>query len=116
LKIETSQIERNEEAYLTRLPRTGGALTRPDLYVVARFLDIMYKNGSPMKRTNIQLRLGLNYPKFTEYLEWLIDRQLLARTVDEEENCVKIGLTPKGLESYHRLVDWIRETVQGIKI
>jgi hypothetical protein len=25
-------------------------------------------------------------------------------------------LTPKGIESYHRLVDWIKETLDGVKI
>jgi hypothetical protein len=25
-------------------------------------------------------------------------------------------LTPKGIDSYHRLVDWIKETLDGVKI
>jgi hypothetical protein len=27
-----------------------------------------------------------------------------------------VKLTPKGVDSYHRLVDWIRETLDGVKI
>ncbi|MEM2941130.1 MAG: hypothetical protein QW304_06245 [Thermoproteota archaeon] len=42
---------------------------KPDLYVVARFLDVLYTNGNPMKKTNLQMLVGLNYPRFMEYLE-----------------------------------------------
>jgi NADPH:quinone reductase-like Zn-dependent oxidoreductase len=28
----------------------------------------------------------------------------------------RIKLTPKGIDSYHRLVDWIKETLDGVKI
>jgi predicted transcriptional regulator len=91
-------------------------MEKPDLYVVARFLDILYRSDSPMKRTNIQMRLGLNYPRFTEYLDWLLAHQLVVKTPEEEEGSERFVLTPKGLESYHRLVDWIKEIMSGIQI
>jgi predicted transcriptional regulator len=91
-------------------------LEKPDLYVVARFLDIMYSNGSGMKKTNIQMLLGLNYPRFMEYLEWLRDHGLVIDVIDEEEKVERVKLTPKGVDSYHRLVDWIKETLDGVKI
>jgi len=90
-------------------------LEKPDLYVVARFLDIMYGNGSAMKKTNIQMLLGLNYPRFMEYLEWLLKHGLVAQSLDEEK-AERIMLTPKGIDSYHKLVDWIKETLDGVKI
>ncbi len=90
-------------------------MEKPDLYVVARFLEILYSEGSAMKRTNIQMLLGLNYPRFTEYLEWLLQHQLVARTTDEE-NVERISLTSKGISAYHRLVVWIKETMEGIRI
>jgi len=83
--------------------------------VVARFLDIMYRNGSAMKKTNIQMLLGVNYPRFIEYLDWLLKHDLVAEGVDEEKT-ERIMLTPKGIDSYHRLVDWIKETLDGVKI
>jgi predicted transcriptional regulator len=91
-------------------------LEKPDLYVVARFLDIMYRNGSAMKKTNIQMLLGVNYPRFMEYLEWLLKHDLVSEGFDEEDKSEKIRLTPKGIDSYHRLVDWIKETLEGVKI
>jgi len=90
-------------------------LDKPDLYVVARFLDIMYRNGPAMKKTNIQMLLGVNYPRFMEYLEWLLKHGLASETIDEEKN-ERIVLTPKGIDSYHRLVDWIKDTLEGVKI
>ena len=90
-------------------------MEKPDLYVVARFLDIMYKNGPAMKKTNIQMLLGINYPRFMEYLDWLLKHDLVAEIVDENK-LEKILLTPKGYDSYHRLVDWIKETLDGVKI
>ena len=90
-------------------------MEKPDLYVVARFLDIMYTNGSGMKKTNIQMLLGVRYPRFKEYLEWLLERKMVEDTLDEEK-AERIKLTPKGIESYHTLVDWIKETLDGVKI
>ena len=88
-------------------------MERPELYVVARFLDILYSNGQPMKKTNIQMRVGLNYSRFTDYLDWLLARGLVQKADDQQGELY--GLSPKGIDSYHRLVDWIRDTAQGMK-
>lgn len=90
-------------------------MEKPDLYVVARFLDIMYRNGSGMKKTNIQMLLGVNYPRFMEYLDWLLKHDLVQEKIDEDKT-ERIMLTPKGIDSYHRLVDWIKETLNGVKL
>lgn len=90
-------------------------MEKPDLYVVARFLDIMFTNGSGMKKTNIQMLLGVNYPRFIEYLEWLLKHKLVAANFDEEKT-EWIKLTPKGIDSYHRLVEWIKETLDIVKL
>jgi len=90
-------------------------LDKPDLYVVARFLDIMYRNGPALKKTNIQMLLGLNYGRFIEYLDWLLKRQLVAEKVDEEEG-ERIVLTPKGIDAYNTVVEWIKEMLDGVKI
>jgi predicted transcriptional regulator len=89
-------------------------LERPDLYVVARFLDVLYGNGQPMKKTNIQMRVGLNYARFSQYLEWLQAHGMVQRMGDPQGD--QYGLSPKGVEAYHSLVDWIRDTLQGMKI
>lgn len=92
-------------------------MDKPDLYVVARFLDIMHRNGSPMKRTNIQMSLGVNYPRFTEYLDWLLAHGLVNEVFDEEERGAgRIALAPKGIEAHQRLVEWIKDTIEDVKL
>ena len=88
-------------------------MDRPDLYVVARFLDVLYGNGQPMKKTNIQMRVGLNYARFSQYLEWLLAHGLVQLAAGQEGD--RYELSPKGIESYHILVDWIRGTLHGMK-
>ncbi len=58
-------------------------LERPDLYVLARFLDSLQSKGQPMKKTNLQMKVGLNYPRFIEYLEWLVSHGLVQQKVED---------------------------------
>ena len=83
---------------------------------MGRFLDIIYKNGSGMKKTNIQMSLRLTYPRFKEYLQWMLEHQLVSEIRDEEEKSERIALTPKGIDSYRRLVDWINDTLGVVKL
>jgi predicted transcriptional regulator len=89
-------------------------MERPDLYVLARFLDVLYESGAPMKKTNLQMRVGLNYPRFMEYLEWTASHGLVQ--MKNEEGAEVYSLSQQGLDAYHRLVTWIRETMRGMKI
>jgi predicted transcriptional regulator len=91
------------------------SLEKPDLYVVARFLDVLYTNGNPMRKTNLQMLVGLSYPRFMEYLEWLLHHGLVI-IVKDEEGVERVALSSKGFESHHRLVEWIRDLMRNIKI
>ena len=75
----------------------------------------MYRNGSSMKKTNIQMLVGIRYPRFIEYLEWLLKHEFVAESLDEEKAKIII-LTPKGIDSYHKLVALIKETFDVAKI
>ncbi len=89
-------------------------MERPDLYVLARFLDTLYSNGQAMKKTNLQMRVGLNYPRFMEYLEWMVSHGLLQRK--DEDGAELYSLSQQGLDAHHRLVAWIRDTMKGMRI
>ncbi len=69
-----------------------------------------------MRRTNIQMLLGLNYTRFLEYFEWMMKHELVAETTDDDERPERIVLTPKGIDSYHTIVTWIKGTLEGVKI
>ncbi len=89
-------------------------LERPDLYVLARFLDILYLNRR-LKKTNLQMRVGLNYPRFKEYLDWMTSHGLVEQSVDEDGTEL-YGLSMQGVDAHRRLVAWIRETMKGMRI
>lgn len=91
------------------------AVERPDLYVLARFLDKLYDNHLPMKKTNLQMRVGLNYPRFMEYLEWMVSHGFVQQQTDENGTEV-YSLSMQGVDAHRRLVAWIRETMKGMRI
>ena len=83
---------------------------RPDLYVVARLLERLWREDAPMLKTRLQVGANVNYDVFTRYLSWLLARSLvvLENSPDGHE---RVALTPKGYESYRKLVQWINELV-----
>jgi predicted transcriptional regulator len=87
-------------------------LDRPDLYVVARLLERLWRQDAPVVKTRLQVAANVNYDVFTRYLEWMMGRGLvsLENSADGHE---RVALTPKGRESYRTLVQWIHEIVQG---
>jgi predicted transcriptional regulator len=80
---------------------------RPDLYVVARFLDKLTKPGATYTRSRLQAAVRLNYDLFRGYLA-LLEQKGWVRVVGEgsRQEC---RITPEGLAAYHHLVDWIRD-------
>jgi len=85
---------------------------RPDLYVVARFLERLWRENGPMLKTRLQIAANVNYDVFNRYLSWMLDRGLvtLEETPDGHE---RVALAPKGLDAYRRLVRWIEEFVRA---
>jgi len=86
-------------------------MERPDLYVVARILERLWRERSPMLKTRLQTAIGTNYDVFSKYLEWMVGRGLLSLV--EEDGHQKVELTEEGRESYRKLVQWINEIVHA---
>ena len=85
---------------------------RPDLYVVARILEKLWREDGPMLKTRLQVAANVNYDIFTRYLSWMLARDLvvLEGSPDGHE---RVALSPKGYEAYRKLVQWINEVVRG---
>lgn len=90
---------------------TSPGLDRPDLYVVARLLERLWREDGPMLKTRLQVAANVNYDVFTRYLEWMRARGL-ADLEDSADGHERVALTPKGREAYRKLVQWINEVVE----
>jgi predicted transcriptional regulator len=86
-------------------------MDRPDLYVVSRILERLWREPSPMLKTRLQVAVGTNYDVLSRYLEWMCERGLTSMV--EEGGHQKVLLTAEGRETYRRIVVWINETVHG---
>lgn len=82
---------------------------RVDLIVLARMLDALYGEGR-MRKTRLQLASRLNYPAFKRYLDWMIEKGLVKIVETKEGEFVE--LTREGLESYEKLVMWVKKFVE----
>lgn len=85
---------------------------KPDLYVVARMLEHLWRNEVPMLKTRLQVAANVNYDVFSRYVGWMQGRGLVAleNSADGHE---RVALTEKGGEAYRKLVQWINDVVRG---
>ena len=91
---------------------TTGSRDRPDLYVVARLLESLWRAPEPMLKTRLQVAANVNYDVFSRYLEGMRIRGLVAveDSVDGQE---RIWLTPGGHEPDRKPVPGIHQVVHG---
>ena len=90
----------------------GSDWGRPDLYVVARMLERLWREADPMVKTRLQVAANVNYDIFSRYIGWMQSRGLvsLENSADGHE---RVALTDKGREAYRKLVQWINDVVRG---
>lgn len=89
---------------------TPPPMDRPDLYIVARILERLWREEQPMLRTRLQTAANVNYDVFRRYTTWMVERELIA-VEPSDDGHDRIRLTPKGDESYKKLVQWINEVI-----
>jgi predicted transcriptional regulator len=87
-------------------------MDRPDLYVVARLLEKLWREEQPMLRTRLQVAANVNYDIFRRYLAWMMERRLV-HIRESEDGHERIALTAEGMEAYRKLVQWINEVIMG---
>jgi len=85
---------------------------RPDLYVVARFLDALH--AGPVPRTKLQAMVRLNYDLHRAYLSLLARKGFVAIHPDKDET-EHVSLTSEGRAAHARLVGWIRDAFGEIR-
>jgi len=87
-------------------------MDRPDLYVVARILERLWRENEPMVKTRLQVAARVNYDVFTKYLNWMLEKGLVSLT-NTPGGHEKVVITDKGMESYKKLVQWINEVIHA---
>jgi len=85
---------------------------RPDLYVVARMLERLWRVGEPMLKTRLQVAANVNYDIFAKYLAWLVSRHLVT-LVGGEDGHERVAIAEKGRKAYRLLVEWMNEFSRG---
>jgi len=85
-------------------------MDRPDLYIVARILERLWREDKPMLKTRLQTASNINYDVFKRYASWMADRGLIA-VESSDDGHERLSLTPKGEEAYRKLVQWINEVI-----
>jgi predicted transcriptional regulator len=70
-----------------------------------------------MKRTHLANRTGLNYADFKNYLEYLIDRQILEiKTLDDSEGGERVAITSKGRHLYKEILMPFSEMLRDTRL
>ena len=86
-------------------------LERPDIRVVARILEALWKNNGPMRPTQLQQASGTNYSQFERYLDLLRERGLV--DVSDLEQGALIRLTVRGEQAHSFLVRAVSLLLSG---
>jgi len=87
-------------------------LDRPDLFLVARFLERLWREPGPILKTHLQMAANVNYDVFLRYLAWLRARGLVM--LDNNSNGhERVSITEKGKRAYRRLVEWLDDFSPG---
>jgi predicted transcriptional regulator len=86
---------------------------RPDLYVVARILDVLSKDRRPMRKTRLQMAAGLNYSVFQGYLALQEGRGLVLRVTDPAGN-EAFELSARGNEALNFLRQGMTRVLGGV--
>ncbi len=86
-------------------------LEKPDLYLVARFLDKLWTpDGMPgveYTKAKLQTAVGLKYELFTRYVDFLLGRGFIS--IERTKRGDQVRLTEAGRDAHKRLVEWLRQ-------
>lgn len=86
-------------------------MRKPDLYVLARFLDALHDLPDGRTKSDLQRAVRVNYDLFRDYMALLDERALVARSGSGRSE--RIRITPAGLDARRRMLDWVANVLGG---
>lgn len=81
----------------------GVEFPRPDLRVVGRILETLWRHAEPMRPTALQQASATNYTQFSRYLDFLVERGLVVVREDDRGGRW-VSLSERGQEAHAFLV------------
>jgi predicted transcriptional regulator len=85
-------------------------MERPDLYVIARLLERLWRENRAMLRTHLQVATNLNFDVMTKYLGWMGERGWVE--FQENDSHQQVIIATKGREVYAKLVQVMNEVLR----
>jgi predicted transcriptional regulator len=92
-------------------PPRPAAPERPDLYVIARFLDRLRRPDVVLTRSKLQVAVRVNYDLFRSYMVLLEQKGFIRMDHDPKEGKDVVRLTQAGRDAHAQLVGWIERTL-----
>lgn len=86
-------------------------MRKPDLYVIARFLDALDAQPDGRSKSDLQRAARVNYDIFRSYLDVLTERGLAERRGTGRKESIHI--TDDGQEARRRLLRWVNDVLGG---
>ena len=80
---------------------------RPNIYVVARFLDALHQEGRQYTRNQLQMAVRLNYDLYRSYLAFMEEREYLEWVERNGDSVARV--TAAGREAYQKIIGILQE-------
>lgn len=93
-----------------RPPNAPLTIHRPDLYVVARFLEALWQPDVEYSRSQLQMAVRVNYDLFRRYLAFMEAKGFVI-VAENAKGVAIVRITPRGREAHGELVHWIRRVL-----
>jgi len=88
--------------------RTGG--WKPNVYVLLRFLEKLWRQNDYVIRTRLQTAVGLNFDVFVKYLEWLRGRGFVETETRGDHEYIKISRS--GYDAFRSILSLIEDILR----
>jgi predicted transcriptional regulator len=84
-------------------------MERPDIYVLSRLLERLWRENGPMMKTRLQVASNVNYDVLTKYLEWMSAKRFVTYEAADGHDLVR--LTPSGKNAYLKILQVVGEVL-----
>ncbi|MDD1771135.1 MAG: hypothetical protein LUO79_08645 [Methanomassiliicoccales archaeon] len=85
------------------------SMDRPDIYVLSRLLERLWRENGPMLKTRLQVACNVNYDLLTRYLDWMSAKGFV--TYESADGHDLVCLTPAGKEAYMKILQVVGEVL-----